>query len=228
MSKQIKHVGRMISDNRPVVIVFRTIPGEHESALVVFTDTITHVQYEELNRLVLSSAGQDSFELGEVMFRTMFQDGSLMLQKLNHIGKLTKVKTADVEVTPGYGNPNIKLSELNDLIAKGRNVSVERLAYLSQFSLEDDSKKDSQEDTDIVSKQSESDKPVEDSEVYKMTSEELAKKYRSDAMRMSREAAALRRMAEELHPTVKRSSNKKQKVLKSNTEQTGLADSLEY
>ena len=42
-----------------------------------------------------------------------------------------------------------------------------------------------------------------------MTDEVLAKKFRSDADRLSKEAAELRRQAEELVPTKKKAANKK-------------------
>jgi hypothetical protein len=52
--------------------------------------------------------------------------------------------------------------------------------------------------------------PVADDGV--ITDESLAAKFRSDADRLSKEAAALRRQAEELVPTVKKTTAKKTKA----------------
>lgn len=201
MTTQIKHLGRMIADNRPVFIVFRTIPDDHENALIVYTDTLTNSQFDEISSLVRSPAGQGAFEFGVVMFRSMFNDGTYMLQSLHVQKKLVRVPSSTVEVTPGSGFPYTRLDKLNEMIAKNRGIPVEQLAYELQPA------SNKQKTEAIPSEAPERPATItESSETsnYVMSDEELAKKYRSDAMRLSREATALRRMADSLSPPVKK------------------------
>jgi hypothetical protein len=191
-----KHIGRLKSNKRKVAVAYRTIPGDHEHALVVSTENLTDADHDVLMQLVESPAGQDSYELAEAMARTRLSDGSVMLARFHSQGKLTKVPTSEVVMTPTT-NTTVELDELNKLIAEQKGVSIEDLA------LKEDTQPVATAET--VPATAPSNEPVATpTQGEALSDEDLAKSYRSQADRLSKEAAQLRRQAEELVPTKKK------------------------
>ena len=131
--QNIKHVGRLISNNRKVLVVYRTLPGEADKCLVIGTEHLPDVQHDALINLVESTTGQDANELWEVLARSVFPDGSIMLNSLHISGKLAKVPTDQVEMLPNPSS-SILLSELNQIIASQQGVSVGDLSIKSEIS----------------------------------------------------------------------------------------------
>ena len=196
----IKHIGRMKTNKRKVAVAYRTLPGDANNALVVSTENLTDADHDILMQLVDSNSGQNAYELAEAMARTRLSDGSVMLARFHAQGKLQKVPTSDVLMTPDT-NTTIQLDELNKIIADQKGVAVEDLAI----------KEDKQPvataetvpATDTVT--APSNEPVAASTQEDVLSDEdLAKSYRSQADRLSKEAAQLRRQAEDLVPTKKK------------------------
>ena len=103
----------------------------------------------------------------------------------------------------------VRLSELNEAIATQRGITVNDLAVKGAGG-ETVAPKASSEPAITASEmaaQTSGVSPVAEEGV--ITDEALAKKFRSDADRLSKEAAELRRQAEELVPTKKKTSTKK-------------------
>jgi hypothetical protein len=205
---EIKHVGRLKSSGRKCLVVFRTLPGDAFNCLVILTEKLHPSYHDALINLVESNAAQAAFEFADVLNRNIFSDGTNMLQSLHLQGMLTRLATDQVEMTPNSSTV-ILLAELNQLIAQARNCSVQDLAVKDA--------NDKVEVTEIAKVQDISPTSESESEFAKTTSasvnseiqapltdEDLAKKYRSDADRLSKEAAALRRMADELVPSKKK------------------------
>lgn len=195
MAQGIKHVGRIKATGRKCLIVFRTLPGDAHSCLVILTENLHPTYHDSLMSLVDTAPAQDAFELAEVLNRNIFPDGTYMLQSLHAQGLLTKLPTDRVEVTP-TASSSMLVSILNELIAEQRGVTIDQLAVVSS----DTSVKDVAKVQPVSAPLSE---PVEEAPQV-LSDTDLAKKYRSDADRLSKEAAALRRMAEELAPTKKK------------------------
>ena len=103
------------------------IDGDAFSALIIMTESLSESYHDSLINLVESNAAQANSELSEVLARAVFSDGSTMLPSLHVKGLLTRVSTAAVEMTPN-SSVSILLSELNQLIAEQRGVSVQDLA----------------------------------------------------------------------------------------------------
>jgi hypothetical protein len=153
-------------------------------------------------KLVESQGAQSSYEFAEVLARTRFQDGSIMLSNLHSNKKLLKVKTSDIEVIPNM-KAVISLDQLNQLIAEQKGISVNDLALGNQTSVQDVAKvNDLTVEEETVPQKTFETKQLD----QPLTDTDLAKKYRSDADRLSKEAAQLRRMAEELVPTKKKAA----------------------
>jgi hypothetical protein len=204
----LKHVGRIVSTGRKCLVAYRTLPGESDHCLVVQTENLPDEQHNALINLVESSSGQESGEFAEVLARANFPDGSIMLAALHTQGKLTKVPTSQVEMLPNF-NVKINLAELNVLIAQQNNVAVDDLAI-----------KSSSAKVEIKEVGSVSNMPAETNDLGKTTSasvnetyveptkfdsaEAEAKHYRSQADKLAKQAADMRRKAEELVPTKKK------------------------
>lgn len=208
----IKHVGRIKSTGRKCLIVFRTLPNDAFNCLVVLTENLTPSYHDALINLVESNAAQVAFEFADVLNRNIFSDGTNMLRSMHVQGMLTKLPTDAVEITPN-AHATILLAELNQLIAEQQGVSVQDLAVkednVKNAEVQEIAKIKDLMEPEVVD-------PIEEQQLNQVLSQveqplsddDLAKKYRSDADRLSKEAAQLRRMAEELVPSKKKQKEK--------------------
>jgi hypothetical protein len=189
----LKHVGRIANNKRKVVVAFRVVPGEPENCIVVTTENLEAADHDSLIKLVESAAGQESDELASAMGRTSLSDGSNMLARFHTTGKMVKVPTNTVEMIPNK-NTIILLSDLNELIAQQKGVSVSDLAggnASTEKVVAAISEASAVETTTVVSNDV-------------LTDEQLAAQYRSQADSLYKEAKRLREQAEELAPTKKK------------------------
>lgn len=115
MARSLKHVGQLINTQRRVVVVFREIPDEPNSALVIDTDALVDWMHQDIMNAVESPGAQAAKNFYEYANRAMFTDGSNMLQALHKRGLLNKVSTDNVMMTPDRQN-KIRLDELNNII----------------------------------------------------------------------------------------------------------------
>ena len=201
----LKHVGRLKTNKRKLVVAYRTVPGESDYCVCVTTENLEAADHDTLINLVESNAAQSANELAEVMARTQLSDGSNMLARFHTTGKMSKFKTSDVEMTPD-NKTVISLDELNAVIAEQKGVSIDDLAL-----------KDPRAQVTDAPKTAENPKPTPAQPVVESTNEtlaapqdgvisdeQLAAGYRSQADRMFKEAKKLREQAEELAPTKKK------------------------
>jgi len=199
----LKHIGRFKANGRKCLIAYRTLPGESDSALVIQTEALADENHDALMKLVESQGAQSAYEFAEVLARSRFSDGSVMLSNLHLNGKLTKVKTSEIEVMPNT-KATLGLDQLNQLIAEQRGISVNDLALGNQTAIQDVGRvNEIPEPVSEIIEQPAFETKVNDAP---LSDDDLAKKYRSDADRLSKEAAQLRRMAEELVPTKKKAT----------------------
>lgn len=123
----MKHIGKMKNNSARVAVVYRTLPGDATSALVVGTHGLGDSYHDTLMQVLESPAGQQANELADVLATRRFPDGSVMLNYLHVNGHLKKVPTNLVLMTPD-SQTQVQLDELNTIIAQQRGVSVEDLA----------------------------------------------------------------------------------------------------
>jgi hypothetical protein len=194
----LKHVGRMKNNQRKVIVAYRTIPGDAESAIVVTTENLGADEHDSLMKLVESNAGQTAYELAEAMARVSLPDGRNMLAAFHTTGKMVKVPTNTVEMTPD-NKTNIMLNELNLVIAQQKGVSIEDLSI-----------KGNTTKTEDIASVNEIPAPVADAIQAPvddvLTDEQIAAKYRSDADRLYKEAKRLREEADKLSPVKKKTA----------------------
>ena len=127
MSKNTKHVGKMKNNAARIAIVYRTLPGDPLSALVVGTNALPDAYHDSLMSLLESEAGQQANELADVLSVRRFPDGDPMLGWLHNKGHLKKVPTNMVLMTQN-AKSQIQLDELNKIIAETKGVDIEDLA----------------------------------------------------------------------------------------------------
>lgn len=190
---ELKHVGRVITTGKKCIVAYRTLPGDAYNCLIVPTESLPDSYHDALINLVESNAGQSSYEFAEAMARTNFPDGSIMLAALHTQGKLVKASTDQIEMMPTNAY-TILLSELNQTIAESRGLAVDDLSLKSPV----------QTETASVTEKVIAPKPVNVEPAIPLTPEQQAKHFRSEADRLSKDAASLRRQAEELVPTAKK------------------------
>jgi len=200
MAQELKHVGRVKATNKKCLIAYRTLPGEAHYCLIVPTENLPDLYHDALINLVESPAGQSSYEFAEAMDRTQFPDGSRMLPALHATGRLLKVATGAIEMTPTTGY-SLLLSELNQVIAEQRGVSVDDLSL--KESLEDKVKEEKKTESVAVVEQMQTTEQ-HDTHTSFDSPEAEAKHYRSQADKLAKQAAEMRRKAEELVPTKKK------------------------
>lgn len=184
---EVKHLGRFKDTKEVVGVVYRVLPSDPEHALVVPTSGLESDEHTRLIDLIHSAASQTTYELAEAMARTPLGDGSIMLARFHVKGLMKKVKASEIEMTPNTST-TISLDALNAAIAQQKGLKIAELALTPSNETPANTQA-----RQIVNPVLES---VKNETV--LTDEQLAAKLRSDADRLYKEAARLRKQADEL------------------------------
>lgn len=193
----LKHVGRMAKSKQKVIVAYRVIPGEPENCLVIPTQGLDASQHDSIIGLVESNAGQTAYEFAEAMHRTQLPDGLNMLVGLHKYGKMQKVPTDAVEMTPDT-KTSLTLTELNKVIADQKGVTVADLAVKGADG------KTVQPVKEVLTSDPVADYTTKTNTDGVLSDEDLAAQYRSQADALFKEAKVLREQAEQLVPTKKK------------------------
>ena len=193
----LKHVGRVTKTKKKCAVAYRVLPGDPDNCLVVFTEALDSADHDTLINLIESNAGQNSDEFADAMARTSLSDGRNMLAGFHKTGKLTKVATNLIEMTPN-NNTSLPLDELNKTIAEQKGVTVNDLAMKSP-----EGATIAEVTNAPLANPADSYTAPTTSDV--LTDEALAAQYRSQADSLFKEAKTLREQAEQLVPTKRKS-----------------------
>ena len=203
MAGPMKHIGKMKNTGVKVLVAFRTVPGESDQALVIQAANLPDAQHDAIMTLIETTQAQDVFELGEILFTRPFPDGRPMLRALQSEGRLLKVPTDLVIMTPTI-NSEIPLDQLNVLIAEQRNCTVDDLSSFVSGGKTSDPKP-AQPKVDAAKTEA---LQAPSNEV--LSDKDIARNYRSQADAMYKEAAKLRKQADELDPPAKKAVKAKE------------------
>lgn len=204
--KTLKHIGKLKNTGSKVLVVFRTVPGESNMALVLPTETLSDEYHNALMALVETSEAQQSFELGEIMFTRLFPDGRPMLRAMQADGRLQKFATDKIIMTPSPTS-EVSLDQLNVLIAEQKNCSVDDLCtFVKGYS----KPADNEVSTVATAQEVPAATTLKASDNAALSDKDIAKGLRSQADALYKEAARLRKQAEDLDPTVKKSTKVKE------------------
>jgi hypothetical protein len=111
----LRHVGK--HGDRKVAVIFRQIPNEDHMCLVTYTQLLNQNIHDPLMATIESDIGQNSEQLADALNRQYTKSGDRILQVLHAEGMLKKIRTQDVNMTPGP-NQSIRLSELNKILTE--------------------------------------------------------------------------------------------------------------
>jgi hypothetical protein len=148
----MKHVGFLKKLNSKVIVVYKTIPGDPESSLVLDRDALRPFEADIIIPHLESPEGQEAFDFGDYLAqRSMPTDDitgenlpgatsdpsdpvavansrpTTVLAYLHAKGLLIKQPTYNVIMTP-EANVTMALDELNKMIADQRGVKITDLA----------------------------------------------------------------------------------------------------
>ena len=205
MAQPLKHIGRMKNTGAKVLVVFRTLPGEANQALVLPVAQLPDSYHDSIMTLVETDQAQESFEFGEIMFIRTFTDGRPMLQAMQADGRLQKVPTDSVLMTPTT-NDTVLLSDLNVLIAEQKNCSIDDLYTFVKGAPTNNVQE--KEIAPVVDPDVPAPIRAQATESEALSDKDLARSYRSQADAMYKEAARLRKEADALDPPQKKTTKK--------------------
>jgi hypothetical protein len=215
MARPLKHIGRINNTGAKVLVVFRTLPGESNMALVLPVTQLSDSYHDSIMTMVETDQCQEAYELGEMMFMRTFPDGRPMLQAMQADGRLQKVATDTVTMTPTT-NDTVLLSSLNTLIAEQKNCAVDDLYTFVKGAPKGKVEVTPAAEVKDIAPAVDTDIPApvraQATTNAALTDKDIAKSYRSQADAMYKEAARLRKEAEELDPTVKKTTKAKDTV----------------
>ena len=193
----MKHIGKMKNNNAKIVIAYRTLPGDPHHALVIGTQSLMDSYHDSLMSLLDSDSAQQADELADIMAVRRFPDGSNMLQYVHSAGLLKKVPTTGVLVTPD-NKTSIPLDELNRIIAQQKGITLEDLSIKDGVNSTVATLKTTSTDSidgEVVAEEA----PTSG---FDLTPTEM----RSRADALYKEAAKLRKTADDLDPPKKKAA----------------------
>lgn len=121
MPQFIKHVGQVDNTGKKCVVIFREIPGEPTSCLVVETESLPRQYHDDLITAVESDGAQADLDFYKFATRSTFHDGRNMLEAMHLSGWLRKLGTNEVTMMPTR-EIQIRLSELNNQLNEVNNA----------------------------------------------------------------------------------------------------------
>lgn len=204
----MKHVGKMKNNGARVAVVFRTLPGDPLSALVVGTNALPDAFHDSLMSTIENESTQQANELADILAVRRFPDGSNMLEYLHSKGLLTKVATKMVSMIFDAKN-QMQLDELNQLIADQKGVPIEDLSIKEGEAVEEPAK------AATVATKNKWDKAREDKALAVEAAEQKIEDdaraltpadMRSRADALYKEAARLRKEADTIDPPKKKTA----------------------
>jgi len=205
MANPVKHIGRIKNTGVKIITVFRTLPGESDSALVIQVNQLKDEYHDAIMQMLETDQAQEAFEFGEMLFIRHFPDGRPMLSALQQDGRLQKVSTSNVLMTPTV-NAAVQLDQLNVLVAEQKNCAVDELCNFvsgaqANAQAKTNAAKKKESVTEVAAPVVERAQAASDAV---LTDLDIAKSYRSQADAMYKEAARLRKEADALDPPKKK------------------------
>ena len=113
--RNTKHVGKLANTQKKVVVVFRELPDDPKSCLVVDTDALADWMHDDVINAVEAPGAQASPNFYEYAERTVMADGTNMLQTLHKTGRLMKQSTDNILMTPN-AEVAVGLTEINNIV----------------------------------------------------------------------------------------------------------------
>ena len=204
----IKHVGQLVNTQKRVVVVFRELPDEPNTCLVVDTDSLVDWMHDNVITAVESPGAQACANFYEYAERTVFTDGSNMLQTLHKRNLLQPVPTANVVMTPN-NSVQLPLDELNAIIREQTDGAPVVAPPTDQLGM-------AGQEQETLTESSAPEVPTmanPDPAAVEVNDVDLAQTMIAQADQFMAEAERLRAEAYELNPALKPKRGRKSKAL---------------
>lgn len=120
MPQFIKHVGQVNATGKKCVVVFREIPNEPSSCLVVETERLPQLYHDDLINAVEGESAQEDMDFYKYAARSTFHDGRGMLEAMHVSGWLKKYPTNEITMLPTR-EIKIRLDDLNRQLGQLNN-----------------------------------------------------------------------------------------------------------
>ena len=111
----IKHIGIHKNLGVRYVVVFREVPNEPESCLVIESDSLNPLLHDNLMSAIESTECQGANNLGEALARKSLTSGENMLSYFHDHGLIKKISIDEVILTPTPGT-KVGLREINNIL----------------------------------------------------------------------------------------------------------------
>lgn len=112
LSRMKKHIGQLKNTGVRCVVVYRTVPDDPSSCLIVETDRLPDMYHDNVMECVNSPEAQKTNNFYDILNRRTFADGQNALQALHYKGFLRKAQVAQVTLLPFPGH-ELPLAMLN-------------------------------------------------------------------------------------------------------------------
>ena len=123
MSTLMRHVGKIGNTGSRVIVVFRELPDDASSCLVVESDRLPEIYHQNMMTIVNSKEAQDTMDLHDVLARRTFGTGEPVLQTLHGKQLLRKEPVANVVMLPMPNMP-CPLADINRVANEGKAAPV--------------------------------------------------------------------------------------------------------
>lgn len=185
MAKLTRHVGRLSNSGVRCAVVFRQLPDEPDSALIIETDALSDMLQDDVMKLIEGQVAQSEVDLYKAMERSTLTGGANALTYLHQAGHMKKVPVTNVEMMPLPNRP-VPLADINAQIDGVTAPVQEAVSAPAQSETADDA-------------------PVESTEQGKAQAASLL----TQAELMEADAQAKREQAYKLDPSLKPNTKKK-------------------
>lgn len=190
-----RHVGRDIRNGSNIIVVQKMLADHSDLALVVYLDSIPMVHHDEILILVQSAEGQVEEDFGTAMYKKMYGNDN-MLSFFHRHGFLKPVAIQHIELLPMPNRP-IKLETIVNEMRKARGLPA--LSEMVQ---------NSETVPNEVAQEVSKPEPIVEMVQDKVA---VAKTYLDHADMLEKQAAAKRKEAYKLAPSLKPKVRKKTK-----------------
>jgi hypothetical protein len=104
--RSLKHVGRVKNTGRRCVVVFRELYNDQgkvideHNCLIIESETLPDAEHQDIMQIVESDTMQEASNAFEVFARSRLGNGQTSLAWMHSTGRLRKMPTNNVELTP--------------------------------------------------------------------------------------------------------------------------------
>lgn len=110
-----RHIGRITNTGANCVVVFITLPGDEDNALIIESESLPPKYSDLFAEAVMSREAQEEPELSKILSRKIFAAGATILNTLHNEGYLIKMPINNITMLPTRSQA-VPLRQIVDLM----------------------------------------------------------------------------------------------------------------